>query len=173
MLVSLLRLAARHPLKFAALSLSAPLLGLLAVASRGAPAAPVAIQSPELLTERLWLDSYPEKPTDKVAIAYFLEDNEFGIFRSGSSYRFQIDVLEYAAKGDRLNVTFLEDNKKKDARFAIKACNDKPPFDLCLTFDKSPFGPAKFYGFKDSDQAARRMPWLKAEMQRALPARKP
>jgi len=175
MTLHLLRLVARHPLKSLGVALAAPLLvGLALVTRSSTPAASTAVapaDSPDLLARRLWLDSYPDAPTDKFSLWLFVDDG-IGIFRKGSGFRFLIDVVEYDQKGDRLSVKILEENKKKETRYTIKSCNEKPPFDLCLTFENAPLGSAKFYGFKDSEQLARRLPWLEAEAARALPSRR-
>jgi hypothetical protein len=158
MTLRLLRLAARHPLKslgFALLLPAVPLAAWLLPAR-----APVAPANPDLLQERLWLDKLPEEPTDKFALWLFVDDG-YGFYRQGSGFRFQVDVVGYERKGDQLRVTLLEDHKKKETRYSIRPCDEKPPFDLCLTFDSAPLGPTKFYGFSDSEQTARRLPWLK------------
>jgi hypothetical protein len=172
MIVRLLRLTARHPLAAVAFALAVLLSPLVAVLGRQCAARSTAAitDDPGLIVERLWLDSYPQEPTDKLAIWLFL-DNGFGIFRTGSSLRFVVDVVSHDRSGDRLSVTILEENKKKETRYSIKSCDDKPPFDLCLTFESPPLGPAKLYGFKDETELARRFPGLAAQAKAAASAR--
>ena len=166
MTLRLLRLAARHPLKSLGLALLLPTLPLAAWLAAPARTAAVAPATPELLQERLWLDRLPEEPSDRFALWLFVDDG-YGFYRQGSGFRFQVDVVGYERKDDRLAITVLEDRKKKEARFSIRRCDEKPPFDLCLTFDSAPLGPTKLYGFSDSEQAARRMPWLDARSLKA------
>lgn len=167
MTLRLLRLAARYPLTSLGLALLLPAAPLAAwlltpgqTASTSSGLTAVAPASPELLEERLWLDKLPEDPSDKFALWLFVDDG-YGFFRQGSGFRFLVDVVGYERKGDRLSLTVLEDKKKKETRYTIRPCDEKPPFDLCLTFENAPLGPSKLYGFKDSEQTARRLPWLK------------
>jgi hypothetical protein len=179
MTIRLLRLLARYPLASLGVALVAPVLALLAIvlpraatspassarlgspASTTPPAALVAPQEdPALLLERPWFDTLPEAPSDKFS-AWLLFDDGIGLYRVGSSFRFQMDIVSHERKGEALTVVTLDDNKKKETRFSITSCSDKPPFDLCLTFAQAPLGPTKLYSFKDSNQAARRLPWIK------------
>ncbi|MCS6900004.1 MAG: hypothetical protein RMJ98_09890 [Myxococcales bacterium] len=158
MTMRLLRLAARHPLKslgFALLLPALPLATWLLLAK-----APLTPTNPDLLQDRLWLDKFPEEPTDKFSLWLFIDDG-YGFYRQGSGFRFQVDVVSYERKRDLLHITLLEDRKKKETRYTLRPCDEKPPFDLCLTFDNPPLGPAKFYGFSDSEQTTHRLPWLK------------
>lgn len=158
MKLRLLRLAARHPLASLGLALLLPVAPLaLWLAPARAPV--VSPHNPSLLQERLWLDRLPDAPSDKFALWLFVDDG-FGFFRQGSGFRFLVDVVEYQQKSDQLAVTILEDRRKKETRFSIRPCDEKPPFDLCLTFENAPLGPTKLYGFSDAEQAARRLPWL-------------
>jgi hypothetical protein len=170
MTLRLLRLIARRPLSSLGVALALPLLAVLAVLSSrpSAPSlighrAPALADNPgdKLLVERAWFDRYPESPTETFSLWYLFDDG-LGVYRQGSVYRFNIDLVGHAERGDKVTITTLQDDKKKEARFSVKECSDKPPFDLCLVFDQAPMGPAKYYGFKDTEQAARRMPWLHA-----------
>jgi hypothetical protein len=179
MTIRLLRLLARYPLASLGVVLAVPVLALLALvmprrsaplasparlvqpASTTPPAALAApLEDPALLLERPWFDRLPEAPSEKFS-AWLLFDDGIGLYREGSSFRFQMDIVSHERKGEALTVVTLDDNKKKETRFSITSCSDKPPFDLCLTFSSAPLGPTKLYSFKDSDQAARRLPWIK------------
>jgi hypothetical protein len=127
-------------------------------AARTPAAAP--LEDPALLLERPWFDKLPEAPSEKFS-AWLLFDDGIGLYREGSSFRFQMDIVSHERKGEQLTVVTLDDNKKKETRFSITSCSDKPPFDLCLTFAQAPLGPTKLYSFKDSDQASNRIAWLK------------
>ncbi len=56
-------------------------------------------------------------------------------------------------------MTFLHDKKSASTEFEITSCDDKPPFDVCVTFDDAPRGPKTLYGFAYDDETDRAIPW--------------
>lgn len=133
----------------AAVALSALPLSSCGLFSKAEPA------DPKLLVETIWLDRLPEKQTDAFDLWVFFDDG-FGYYQRGSSFRGQFDVSDFARDGDKLTVTFLQDQEKVTTRFTIERCSEAPPMDLCLTFDKAPKGPRKLYGFSPDHEGERR-----------------
>ena len=78
---------------------------------------------------------------------------------------------EFERRKDVIDLTFLHDKKSASTKFEIKSCDDKPPFDVCVTFEDAPRGPKTLYGFAYDDEMDRAVPWsrdiLAAEKQRA------
>lgn len=160
---SLLAFAARRPLLAIALTVG----GVAAVASAlGSGASPGAAGNPRLVLSRVWFDKLPEKRADVIQIWIFLAGG-LGIYERGSSYQFSGELAEFERSGDKLHLTFLQDKKAIDTTFTVTACDEKPPFDLCLDFKDSPKGPKRLYGFGDEDDMARAVPWGKAMMRAA------
>ena len=163
--------AARRPLAalllVAAVPVAAALLGGSAALFGGSeePAA-----NPRLILGRVWLDHYPEKRNEEVKLLIFLGGG-IGIYETGSTWRSAFDIFDFERQGDKLSMTFLHDKKTAETRFTVTACDEKPPFDLCLDMVDSPRGPKRYYGWGDADDMARRLPWgpavLKAAESRA------
>ncbi|MCC6557569.1 MAG: hypothetical protein IT372_31845 [Polyangiaceae bacterium] len=183
----LLTLAARHPLIALALVLALGLAGASALVSgalrlfasaaeepfdargSGSPSAPFAPNpsaNPRLILGRVWFDRYPEKRNEDVKIWIFLGGG-VGLFESGSAYRSSFDVFDFERQGDKVSMTFLHDRKTAETKFTVRACDDRPPFDLCLDLQDSPRGPRTYYGFGSDDEMARRIPWGQAMMKSA------
>lgn len=154
MLPRLTRLARQRPaLALVPLALTAALGGGLwhkYVASNTAV-------DPGLLVNRVWFDRLPEQPTQDFGRWAFL-DAGYGFHGEGSAFRFNVDIVEFDRQGDKLKVTFLQDERVVSTRFKIDRCDDKPPFDACLTFDQSPGGPKKLYAFLDEGDEQARLP---------------
>lgn len=167
----LLAFAARRPFAglavlagLAALALAPVAGGVALLAGGGAEEAPAA--NPRLILGRVWFDKYPEKRTEDVKILIFLAGG-IGIYESGSAYRSSFDIFEFERQGDKVSLTFLHDKKSAETRFTVAACDEKPPFDLCLDLADSPRGPKRYYGFGDEDDMARRVPWGRAVLKAA------
>ena len=123
---------------------------------------------PGLLLNRVWFDRLPEQPTQEFVRWAFL-DGGYGFQGQGSSFRFNVDIVEFDRQSDKLKVTFLQDQKTVSTRFKIERCDDKPPFDGCLTFEQSPGGAKTFYGFLDEGDEQKNVPGA-AAWRRSLPA---
>lgn len=170
MKLTILRFAARRPLLAL---LVVAVMAALAVAgagralSGGAEVSPDA--NPRLVLGRVWFDAYPEKATDDVQIWIWLGGG-VGLYESGSVWRSSMDFFEFERRGDRLDITFFQDKKRFESKFAVAACDEKPPFDLCLTLDDPPRGPKKYYAFGSDEDLARGIPWAVA-VKRAAEAR--
>lgn len=116
---------------------------------------------PRAIFGSVWFDAYPRGPRDEIELWYFSRGG-FGIQDKGSSYKTTFEVFDFERQGDRLAIEFLQDRSKVQARFEVKACDDKPPFDACLVFADPLRGRTKLYGWLDEDAAEQRLPWLAA-----------
>ncbi len=115
---------------------------------------------------RAWFDRLPEKNRDSFHLWFWFAGG-IGIHESGSRYRFSLDLFEFERKGAAVDMKYFHDGKRLETGFKIDKCDDLPPFDLCLTFDKAPGdGPKKLYGFDYDDDLDSHVPWA-AQARRA------
>jgi hypothetical protein len=154
----------------AACAIGAACAGFWWISSRSEPAA----RDPKQILGRVWFDRLPKSRTDDVTLAIWLGGG-IGLYDKGSAWRSTVDIFEFERRGDALDMTFLHDKKAASTKFSIKSCDDKPPFDLCVTFDDAPRGPKTLYGFAYDDEMDRAVPWsrdlMQAEKSRASLAR--
>lgn len=160
----LLKLAARRPLLALALVAATPVLAISAVAASHHAAEPLG--NPRAVLGRVWFDRYPEKATDEVQIWIWFGGG-IGIHDTGSVFRQATDVFEFERQGDKLSMVYLQDKKTAETRFSITACDEKPPFDLCLDLTNSLGGLKRYYGFGSVDDMASRIPWSKSVLRAA------
>lgn len=123
-------------------------------------------KDPRQILGRLWFDQYPANRRDDIQFFIFLGGG-IGLYEKGSAYRWADDIFEFERQRDVVTMTFLHDKKTARVKFEITKCDDKPPFDLCLTFDDSPRGPKRYYTFADEDDMAARLPWSRAALRAA------
>lgn len=145
--------------------LVAAVAGALAVRGASQPAAAppprdeaTVEAAPRDLLNRLWFDKLPEKRTDEITIALFFGGG-IGLFESGSAYRSSFEVFEFERKATELDLVLLHDKKRAQVKYTVRACDDTPPFDLCLELEGSPRGPKKLYGFAYGEDEAAKVPW--------------
>lgn len=134
-------------------------LGLAARGDRPTPATePAAEAAPRDLLNRIWFDRLPERRTDDVTIGVFFGGG-VGVFDTGSAYRASFELFEFERRSSDLDLVFLHDKKRATVTYKVSACDEKPPFDLCLTLDGAPRGPKRLYGFAHDEEEAARVPW--------------
>lgn len=166
----LLKFLARRPLLLPAvvllgLALALEVVGVWHLGARttneSRMVAAEAERNPRQLIGRAWLDKYPEGSRDEVNLLVFFGSG-FGVYEHGSRYKATVEFFEFERQGDSVELTFLHDKSRQKTRFALKACRDDESFDLCLDFENSPRGPARYYSWGDEDEDESRLSWLTA-----------
>jgi hypothetical protein len=109
-------------------------------------------EDPKLLYDRVWVDKLPEKHTDYMQAMFVVGARPIGVFQKASSYDMHLEVFFYTREGTTLKYRFPQSDKKGDFKYHVRACDDQPPFDLCLELSKNPWGgPRKYYGMREED----------------------
>jgi hypothetical protein len=162
----LLELAARRPLAALGLVAAIPAIAIGAGVASHHDANDDANGSPRAILGRVWFDALPEKPTDDMNIWIWLGGG-IGIHETGSFYRYGMDIFDFERQGDKVSMMYLHDKKKVETKFSIKACDEKPPFDLCLDLTNELGGRKRYYGFGANDEMEARIPWAKGVLRSA------
>lgn len=131
---------------------------------------PAANESESLLFDRVWLDRYPEEPRDELALWVFLSDG-IGAYQQGSAFRGSFDVFALERQDDALELSWMQDEVVDRTRFTVERCDERPPFDLCLTLESPARGPSRYYGLSDEQAEAAHFPWAARVLDRARAAR--
>ena len=121
----------------------------------------ITAKDPRLVLGRPWFDRYPKSRTDAVDLWIFFGGG-IGIEDKGSSWRSTLDVFELERQGSRLDLVFFQDKSKASVRFEIVACDDKPPFDLCLALKDPLRGQTRLYSWGDDEDMNAHVPWARA-----------
>jgi hypothetical protein len=123
-------------------------LAALAVWHLISPAAAPA-DDPTLLLDRPWFDSKPDKYTDYVQAFYASRYSQTSVFQKASAYDFHFELATFRRDGSKLALAFPQTGKTADVTYTVRACNDLPPFDLCLDLDRNPWGgPKRYFAMK-------------------------
>jgi hypothetical protein len=122
-------------------------------------------EDPSLLTERVWLDSQPEKPTDYVNAAFFLSSPSLGVFQKASGYDMHVERFDHRRDGHTLELTFPQTGKKATFTFTITPCATLPPYDLCLDLSENPWGgPKRYFGKRQQDDEDESLRGMRARL---------
>ena len=115
---------------------------------------------------RLWFDRLPASARDEETMWIFLAGG-LAVQIAGSGYRWTTELFDLERAKNRLELVTLQDGKTLGFSFEVKACDDKPPFNLCLRMSEPLRGNQVLYGFGNEDEAAHRLGWLREARARA------
>lgn len=127
-------------------------------------------ESPDLAVNRVWVDSQPEKYTDKVNAFFMVDYARMGLFQEASQYIARLELFEYRRQGTKVDLKFPQDGRTGAIEFTVTECDELHPYDLCLDMKENPWGgPTRYYGMRDesdSDQLGRLRHALEAAVER-------
>jgi hypothetical protein len=121
---------------------------------------------PDLVFDRTWMTPAPERETDYFHAFVVLRSQPIGAFYRASYFRLEQEIFEHQRDpGEgRLRMTFPQDGRRATVRYTVRACDELPPFELCIDLDRNPWGgPRRYYAYRDDDgedEAAARHPGL-------------
>lgn len=117
-------------------------------------------KDPRQVLGRPWFDRYPKNRNTEMDLWWFSSAG-IGIHERGSYWRSTMDFFDFERASSRLEMRFLQDKKKESVSFEIVACDDTPPFDLCLDVKEPLRGKKRFYSFAFDDDMESHVPWAK------------
>jgi hypothetical protein len=131
-------------------------------------------QDPALVLDRVWIDFKPEKYTDYAHAFLAVSYAPIGLFQKASQYQISLELFEFKRRAERLTLRFPQTGTQREIGFSIHACDDLPPFDLCLDLSENPWGgPRRYYGLADPDQESKIVGELRHRLEHALESQPP
>ncbi len=128
-------------------------------------------EDPRLAVGRVWIDKKPEKLTDYVHAFLLVDGAPIGLFQMASAYSVRLELFDYRRDGKSLDLEFLQTQKRHKISYKVSRCDDMPPFDLCLTMSKNPYGgPKRYHGMRDQQAETAVLPGLRERMLQAAAA---
>jgi len=116
------------------------------------PGAATQAESPDLGVDRVWVDSQPERFTDKVHAFLMVDDLRLGIFQEASQWSGRFELFEYRREGAKVELRFPQDDRQASVEYTVTDCTDLHPYDLCLDLKENPWGgPTRYYSMRDQD----------------------
>jgi hypothetical protein len=115
-------------------------------------------EDPSLLVDRAWIDSKPQKYTDYMQAFFASSQRPISVFQRASSYDIHLELATFRRDKDKVTMTFPQTDRQASFSYTIRACNDLPPFDLCLDLSENPWGgPKRYYGLRDQGDESREL----------------
>jgi hypothetical protein len=119
-----------------------------------------AAKDPRQVLGRPWFDRFPTSPRDAIDLWWFSSAG-IGVHERGSVWRGAVDFFDFERQSSRLHIQFLQDKQEQKVSFEVVACDDKPPFDVCLEVKESLRGRTRFYSFAYDDEMDAHLPWAR------------
>jgi hypothetical protein len=124
-------------------NIAAGLLIALAACSSSRPSHQVDEQTAKsLLIDRNWIDRMPETKTDRLHVYRFVPTMGGGVFQDRTIFKGQFELFKFEATGSQIRFVLPETNQKVVSGYRIETVDGPAPFDLELTLDADPRGPA-------------------------------
>jgi hypothetical protein len=110
---------------------------------------------PRLIFDRPWLSKRPASAKERIHALFITEQAPLGAFQRGSAYVVNAELFAYQRDATRLKLVFPQSDRHAEMRYRVHACDEAPPFDLCLDISKNPWGgPRRYYSLRRSRQAS-------------------
>ena len=116
---------------------------LLALAACGSSASKNDVSQ---LTDRNWLDVWPESKDDHLHVYRFTPSMGGGVYQDRRLFKGTFELFTFEVHGDQLRIVLPDTGEHVTTRFRIEHVSGPAPFDLKLTLFSGPRGPAIYFG---------------------------
>lgn len=115
------------------------------------------------LTERNWLDRWPETKQDRLHVYRFVPKMGGGVFQDRTIYKGEFELFQFEAGDGAIDFHFPETKERVSSAYLIERVTGHPPFDLRLVIADDPRGPGVYWGRSD-DRGAALDPFVAAKL---------
>ena len=124
-------------------------------------------EAQRLLLNRNWLDVLPQTDRDRLHVFRFVPSMGGGVYQDRTLYAGSFELFQFERTGEEIRFLLPHKKERATARYRIDALQpgEVENFDLRLQLDRSPRGPATYYGWRE-DSAADIAAALEAHQQR-------
>jgi len=133
------------------------LLLVLAACSSATEAPPRALppdQAARVLVDRNWIDRMPEAHDARLHVYRFVPSMGGGVFQDRTVFRGEFELFVFAIEGGELAIRLPDTGERVRTGYRIERVTGPEPFDLRLTLDHAPRGPAVYYGIaRETDRS--------------------
>jgi len=131
----------------------------------------------KLALDRIWIDHMPKTERDQIQLFAALSEENFGVFQYTSVWKGAFELFEFKTSGDKLKVTYPQDNSKEDVTVKARPCSEGQ-MDYCMEVSGSSRGVKKYYsrkgweieGMHSAQDLEHRMAGLAEQLETGLPA---
>ncbi len=100
----------------------------------------------DLLTDRNWLDTWPESKDHRLHVFRFTPSMGGGVYQDRTVFHGEFELFTFSVEGDKLSFVLPHNGQTATSKFKIERVAGPKPFDLRLTLSDSPRGPSVYYG---------------------------
>jgi hypothetical protein len=111
-------------------------------------------QAADLLINRNWLDVWPQSKDERLHVYRFTPAMGGGVYQDRTLFRGNFELFTFEVDGDHVRIHLPDEDIRVNARYRIRRVDGPEPFDLELTLDPSPRGPARYFGLTSESSAS-------------------
>lgn len=126
-------------------------LALLAATACSSHHDPKTLSGPEaeqLLTNRNWIDHWPQTKTDKLHVYRFVPNMGGGVFQDRTVFKGTFELFKFEQTETEIKFLMPETGQRTTSRYWIEPVDGPHPFDLKLTIQGDPRGPHTYFGIR-------------------------
>ena len=121
-------------------------LALAACGGGDASKALPADEAAQLLINRNWMDLWPETESERLHVLRFVPAMGGGVYQDRTLFAGQFELFTFQVKGEHIHFDLPHTKDTHESTFKIERVSGPEPFDLKLTLDPTPRGPAAYFG---------------------------
>lgn len=99
-----------------------------------------------LLLNRNWMNKWPSHKDERLHVFRFVPSMGGGVYQDRTLYLGLFELFHFDVKQSTLMFYMPDNNEHVKSRFRIEEVDGPEPFDLRLTIEPTPRGPAVYYG---------------------------
>ncbi|MBX3251415.1 MAG: hypothetical protein KF901_29830 [Myxococcales bacterium] len=106
------------------------------------------------LTDRNWIDRWPEAHDDRLHVYRFTPSMGGGVYQDRTVFEGSFELFTFEATGDQIRFVFPAKSERAQTGYRIERVDGPAPFTRKLVLDDDPRGPGVYYGWDEHQQAA-------------------
>lgn len=130
------------------------LLSLLLVACGADAEALPADEARQQLTDRNWVDVWPESKDERLHVYRFTPSMGGGVFQDRTVFQGSFELFQFEATGEQIRFHFPGPEERVTTGYRIEPVDGPPPFTHRLVLEDDPRGPGTYYGWNEGQTAS-------------------
>ncbi|GAB5546003.1 MAG: hypothetical protein SangKO_057630 [Sandaracinaceae bacterium] len=129
-------------------------LSLFLVACGADAEALPADEARQQLTDRNWIDVWPESKDEQLHVYRFTPSMGGGVFQDRTVFQGNFELFQFEASGEQIRFHFPGPEERVTTAYRIEPVDGPAPFTHRLVLEDDPRGPGTYYGWNEGQTAS-------------------